>query len=84
MKVLPTSSSNYYNKAMEGKSTEKDRVYYNERLRKYLVVEGCHSADGATLLCAEWDVKEGDLMDNHCLIYYGCESTDLWPTEIKT
>ena len=79
MKVVPINI--FYNQAMEGKPTEKDRVYYNKRMGKYLVVEGCHSADGATLLCAEWDLKEGDIVDDDYLIYYGCEVTDLWPTE---
>ena len=84
MKVIPISSNHYYNKSMEGRPIDSNRGYFNYRLNKHVVVGGCHSGDGATLLCEEWDVEGGDLADNPDLIYYGCERTELWPTEMTT
>ena len=85
MDVIPlTKKHKEYNDAMEGRHIDQDRVYFNRRLRKHLVVSGCHSEDGAILLCEEWDVEQGDLARTSSLIYYGCERTELWPTEIKT
>jgi len=70
-----------YNPKMETQKVDEDRVYYHKKLKKALVLESGHPEDGALYLMREYDMFNGDFLDDpNCIIYYGVEKTDLWPT----
>ena len=69
-----------YNSKMETQEVD-NRVYWHKKLKKALVLESGHPEDGALYLMREYDMFNGDFLDDpNCIIYYGVEKTDLWPT----